>query len=843
MSEKKKRITLPKLKSLKEKVHNEKVPKTKSLKFNLKFIENFKKPIFFGKFISKLKIFLPNKEDVSKPLLDGTVKVQRIFCIHTKLIGCFIIPVVMIVLLGIISYSRASSALVTNYEGAVTQSISMTKEYFDFVLNTIESDMNVYLSDAQIGDYFLGVYDSSTEQDDKIAKLKEKYDNAQSILDSAKKGTLAYYKAFKDATDAKEDYSSLSTISSTNTTNKKEIYKTANASFGSKMAANNFISNIYMFKENINMITTEMTLRYFEGSDDEQSADKIEFIKKTNFYKSFTETDFGKKILNDSTSYYWNGPQPELDEIFKTSSNDYILRVAHALTSTTNGVIICDLRKDTINNILHNLNLGEGSYIGLISPDGQELITQGHSIDTDEQQAEKTKDNDKEKVEKTIYSDKNFYKEAIESKEEMGNRYVRFDGKNYLFNYAKLGSRNMMLCSLIPKDVIVSEANSIKWLTIVVVLIASLIAMLVGTLISRGFSKAINVTIHQLEKVSRGDLTVKFRTSRKDEFALLYGSCNDMIKNVRELILEVNEVFDSLTHSLNKVDNSSTTFTNTTKKIQSSIHGVAAGITQQSNDASDCLNEVDALINKIHNVKENTDEIGSIAGVTKNAIREGLENISNLDEKTKSTTSITNNIIESIKQLAVRSSDIGHIIESINDIAEQTNLLSLNASIEAARAGSAGRGFSVVAGETRNLAEECSAAANKIAKIINEITATTKNATLTAREAEEILQEQVLAVNSTAKSFNEMNQHVEHLAEYLKEIHTSSDEMEYSGSSTLESVGNISSILEETTETISSISSTVDMQTNTVQDLNTASNKLVERSEHLGEVMSKFITE
>ena len=86
-----------------------------------------------AKQIPKLKIFLPQRLEKDAPLLDSTVKVQPLFCIQTKLIGCFIIPVIMIVILGITSFSKASGALTQNYEGAVSQSISMTKEYFDFV--------------------------------------------------------------------------------------------------------------------------------------------------------------------------------------------------------------------------------------------------------------------------------------------------------------------------------------------------------------------------------------------------------------------------------------------------------------------------------------------------------------------------------------------------------------------------------------------------------------------------------------------------------------------------------------------------------------------------------------
>ena len=88
-----------------------------------------------------------------------------------------------------------------------------------------------------------------------------------------------------------------------------------------------------------------------------------------------------------------------------------------------------------------------------------------------------------------------------------------------------------------------------------------------------------------------------------------------------------------------------------------------------------------------------------------------------LKESTNSTTQITENIIETIENLAEKSKSIATIIEAINEIAEQTTLLSLNASIEAARAGEAGKGFAVVAQEIRKLADESIRSAEEIAQI------------------------------------------------------------------------------------------------------------------------------
>ena len=798
-----------------------------------------------AKQIPKLKIFLPQRLEKDAPLLDSTVKVQPLFCIQTKLIGCFIIPVIMIVILGITSFSKASGALTQNYEGAVSQSISMTKEYFDFVLTNIESDMNMFLSDQDLADYQMGVYDTSETQQKEYEELKKKAAKTEEALNATTKGSEAYYKAYITNDEAQQEMESAQKIINDNDEKKTDVYNTMNANLANKIASNNFISNIYIVKDGCYNITTQMSRRYKTISDadtqDEDKKKEFDEISNLNLYKELLKTKFGKATVKDPNSYHWNGPQPKLDKAFDTDSSTYILRVAHALTSVSDGIMFVDLRRDTIMDILKGLNLGEGSFIGIISPDGQELVTKGKALDAANTE-EKKEDEKEDVVKETVYADKDFYKEAVKSEDATGSSYVKYDGKRYLFVYAKLGSSDMMLCSLIPKSVITSQVDSIKWFTIGMVIFAGIIAMLVGTLISRGFSKTINKTIGALEKVSKGDLTVEFRTNRRDEFAKLYGSSNDMIANIRGLIKEVQEVYGALQLALNQVHQSSSTFSETTKDIQTSVHEIEIGISQQSDDASECLTQMDNLFGKINVVNANTTEIGSIATTTQEAITTGVENMDNLNEKTTSTTAITNTIIQTIEELSERSENIGQIVNTINDIAEETNLLSLNASIEAARAGNAGRGFAVVAGEIRKLADQCLASANKISGIVTEITASTKEAVSAARDADEIVQAQVQAVQSTTQSFASMNEHIALLTNYLNDITKSSKDMEQAGSSTLHSMESISSILEETSASISSVTTIVDKQTNALGTLDDASSNLVSKAGNLGEAISKFTT-
>ena len=134
-----------------------------------------------------------------------------------------------------------------------------------------------------------------------------------------------------------------------------------------------------------------------------------------------------------------------------------------------------------------------------------------------------------------------------------------------------------------------------------------------------------------------------------------------------------------------------------------------------------------------------------------------------LNNATKSNIDITNKTIKDIEDLESESKAITEIIGVINDIAAQTNLLSLNASIEAARAGDAGRGFSVVAEEIRKLSEKSVSAAGEIEQIIRNITKKTQATAITVRQIEGISKTQEKRLLEVVNLFNNINAHVDEL--------------------------------------------------------------------------------
>ena len=344
----------------------------------------------------------------------------------------------------------------------------------------------------------------------------------------------------------------------------------------------------------------------------------------------------------------------------------------------------------------------------------------------------------------------------------------------------------------------------------------------------------------QLDKVSKGDLTVEIKTKRRDEFSFLAFDISNMIYNMKELIQKVNDVGKELVLTIDFLANTSKTFVNTTGNIQGAVGDIEAGILQLDENSEYCLTQMITLSDKISLVHENTDRIDSITNSTGQTIHLGIETMEDLNAKAKDTTIITNRVIDIIKLLETKTKQIGSIVEVINGIAEQTNLLSLNASIESARAGAAGRGFAVIASEIRALADNSLKSSNEIQKLINEIVQNINEAVNTAKEAEIIVQLQKVALSNTSKSFTSMDLQIEEMLKETNAIKENVKNMEQARVITEEAIQSISAVSEETTACSDTVSSTVANQISAVSQVDQTIKKLLQDAAILEEAINRF---
>ena len=678
--------------------------------------------------------------------------------IRFKITVAFIVPVVLMIGLGVISYNRSAEALTSNYESSSKSTLDTAASYMNLIIETIRT----------------ASYDIS------VSTIAREYYGQTYAKD-----------AYKEST----------------------VFSTLRTEIESRKIANKYIRNIAFVANYGNAIST--ALSYLDDS----------------IYENVRKLDCAKRT--DKEDFIWLGNHPELDDYIGTSRYAFgIMRKAYNMKFRQIGYVVVDVDYDEIANHIASINMGENAILALITPDGREISYKNIPV-SDEAEGQA---NDSLDTEYIVNSE--LYDKILASEENGGSEYVEYNGEKYLLLYNKLESQGFMMVSLVPESYIIADADETARLTAAAVAVTALIVIVIGFILSTSMGTTIRKIMNGLEKASTGDLTVDIHTRRKDEFMILCESTNQMLGNIRALINKADTVAKALGNASERVGGNSGILLEETKSITTSISDVEKGIVMQANDAENCLTRMDDLSKKIGVVSENTGKIADIADVTKSTVSDGLATIDTLQDKVKATTQVTAEVISNIEDLEKASQSIANIVGAINDIADETSLLSLNASIEAARAGDAGRGFAVVAESIRKLAEQSLNSVNEIRNIVGKIQKQTVDTVEVAKQAEVIVNSQEEALKATIDVFHDIDKHVSGLAENLSQISAGIDAME--GANTLAAIESISAVAEETASAVTEVNEAAGRQLEAVKKLNNESEELIDRSEDLVEAINKF---
>ncbi|WP_246027718.1 methyl-accepting chemotaxis protein [Lysinibacillus antri] len=356
---------------------------------------------------------------------------------------------------------------------------------------------------------------------------------------------------------------------------------------------------------------------------------------------------------------------------------------------------------------------------------------------------------------------------------------------------------NMEKSAQLDKEITAANKQA-TIISIVTIIVALVVLVFMGNIISKLITRPIKEVLTLMGEAAKGDLTVSSTYNSKDEVGLIFQSFNEMIAGLRE--------------DIKAVSDQSTNLASSSEEISASTEEIASGTQVQAQSASDTTEMVREMADAVQAVSRNAEEAASATENTVNVALQGGEVI-------RETVVGMEEISAKINELASKSVQIGEIIEVIDDIAEQTNLLALNAAIEAARAGEAGKGFAVVADEVRKLAERSGKATKEISDLIMSIQANTEDSVDAVQIGNERAQK-------AGHMFQEIIEVIQESAKKVIEIAAASEEQAAQSAEVLVSVENIASITEETAAS--------------VQETAATATDLARMAEQLNEVAAKF---
>jgi methyl-accepting chemotaxis protein len=419
--------------------------------------------------------------------------------------------------------------------------------------------------------------------------------------------------------------------------------------------------------------------------------------------------------------------------------------------------------------------------------------------------------------------------EALFTKMKSGASEVEFYdllGAERGVAFAPLESVNWSLAIQANNANVMAPIRTMRYMSLLIGIIAVIVGMVVAYYIAGYIARPILKLRDSAKIIAGGDLTETVKIDNDDEIGELADAFNMMVDNIKKLVVNIND-------SALRTDKTGEELKETAVETSNSIDNVAASVEEFSASIEEVAASAEEFASSSTEINENVQGITDYTDQVNDLAESGLEEMQKTEREMEEVMAVSAESIDKINNLNESAGKINGIVNMISAIAEQTNLLALNAAIEAARAGEAGRGFAVVADEIRDLAEETKGSTDEIKSLVDNLQEEIEDAVGVINNTNDQIEMGANSVSETGKTFNNITDKIKDVVTQVRETADSVNELS-KGSQ------DISKVTEEQAVNSDQISDSVQKQSESMENLNQAVNSLTEMTVELKELVGEF---
>ncbi|MFF2887078.1 methyl-accepting chemotaxis protein [Paenibacillus sp. NPDC057967] len=533
--------------------------------------------------------------------------------------------------------------------------------------------------------------------------------------------------------------------------------------------------------------------------------------------EALKESDWYRKTLELNGKTHWIAPQAGgISYDSKTPTIGLSRLLKDGVSSDASYILLLEMDAATFSGRYASVELGEGSALAIVDREGKYVLAQDAALIG-------------QAASISVPSDDGSWKG------------LTTDGSEVLAVYKTFQAMDWKLVGTIPVKALTQDAEAIRSLTWITALAAALIAVAIGGLVIMTIARPLVKLRNLMLQGADGNLAVRSSIrKRRDEIGGLSDSFNRMMGQMTELAQEATRSAEAVLATASRLSDASHKTSSAAKEIAVATEEIASGSSNLASEAdrgSQLTGRIDAGMKQVLSASEMM--LASAAQVER-ASEQGTAYMEQLLEKTGMTEAMTSSMAEKVDALKDSTASIAGILEVMQQLTKQTNILSLNAAIEAARAGTAGKGFMVVADEIRKLAEQSRQSIEIVARTTETIRHGIDETVQVLSQAYPIFQEQIGSVKEANGIFISVQQQMAQFVQGLDSVTGSVAELEHSQAALSEAMLSVSSVADQSSATSEEVASLSHEQLGISGSLVSLSGELNEVSTRLKESLAQF---